>query len=109
MKNITIILILVVIALSVFLFFQIKENRELKLAKAFEKKELVRIIRDSITDSFSETVGKYKDSLDLLKFQKQEIQYVKYEKKIYVDRTFYDALLILSDYEYDKSRKGTSQ
>lgn len=77
---------------------QISDLKEEKKIELKEEKKKIIIKRDSLIQL---KIKKY----DSLLSEKQTIEYIPYEKPIYVDRTLDDAIYVLSNYSYQGTTK----
>lgn len=107
-KFIRILLVLSLIALGVMFFIyrnsKLDYEKEISELKEARKEEL-KAVRDSAFVQIESIVNRSRTTYDSLLTINQEIKYVPYEKLRYVDRTIDDALDVIADYNYSKTRQ----
>lgn len=96
----TIILVLL-IALGVFIFLYFTEKSDRLAAEnkyAEEKKQALRELSDSLNIEFTNKAQKFQNEINYLSNLEQDIKYVPYEKIIYTDRSFDEALDVFANH-----------
>jgi len=96
-------IILIIIIIGGFIYFKNKtSDLEYKLREndIKHKKEL-QAVRDSTHLEIEKITTNYKTKFDSIANAPYKIKYIRYEKPVYIDRTFDDAINIITSYRYN--------